>query len=137
MNIDQYEGKWKEVKGKAKAKWAKLLDDDILMVEGKTDQLAGLIQKTYGYEKDKANKEAGSFMWDMQKDAWSNQLKGNWHKTQGKLKVQWAKLTDDEVMAAEGNVQSLLGSIQKEYGLEEGDAVTQMRKFFKEIKTEL
>ena len=44
MNWDQVAGNWKQVKGKLKEKWGKLTDDDLEVVEGKRDQLAGLLQ---------------------------------------------------------------------------------------------
>ena len=62
MNKDVLEGQWKELKGKVKAKWAKLTDDDLDYISGKSDQLKGTLQKRYGYEKDKAEKEVDSFL---------------------------------------------------------------------------
>lgn len=138
MDIDRYEGKWNDVKGKAKAKWAKLLDEDLATVEGKTDKLAGLIQKTYGYEKEKAHREAVRFIWDAQTDAWSNELKGHWKMAMGKMKERWGKLTDNEIKQAEGNSEMLLGAIQKEYGLTEKEAIKEFRTFLHdELKVKL
>ena len=57
MNKDQFAGNWKELKGKVKEKWGKLTDDDLARVEGKRDQLLGLLQQKYGYYKDQAEKE--------------------------------------------------------------------------------
>ena len=62
MNWDQIKGNWKQVQGKAKAKWGKLTDDDLAVVEGNRDQLAGKIQERYGYEKERAEKEADEFV---------------------------------------------------------------------------
>jgi len=61
MNKDTFEGKWNELKGKAKEKWGKLTDDDLLTVEGKKDQLVGKLQEKYGYAKDKAETEIASW----------------------------------------------------------------------------
>jgi len=58
MNWDQIEGKWTELKGKIRAKFNKLTDDDLDMIAGKKDQLVGRIQQRYGYAKDRAEKEA-------------------------------------------------------------------------------
>ena len=41
MNWDLIEGKWKELKGQARSKWAKLTDDDVEAVAGKKDELIG------------------------------------------------------------------------------------------------
>jgi len=57
MNWDRIEGNWKQVSGKAKAQWGKLTDDDLDVVAGKRDQLAGIIQERYGIAKDEAEKQ--------------------------------------------------------------------------------
>ena len=57
MNEDILKGKWKEIKGEVKQKWGKLTDDDLAQVEGKEEQLVGLLQKRYGYAKEKADEE--------------------------------------------------------------------------------
>jgi uncharacterized protein YjbJ (UPF0337 family) len=45
MNWDQIEGSWKQAMAKVKQKWAKLTDDDVLLIRGKRDQLVGKIQE--------------------------------------------------------------------------------------------
>jgi len=57
MNWDRIEGNWKQFSGKAKESWGKLTDDDIAVVNGKRDQLVGLIQNRYGIAKDDADKQ--------------------------------------------------------------------------------
>jgi uncharacterized protein YjbJ (UPF0337 family) len=57
MNWDQVAGQWKQMKGKAKAKWGKLTDDDLSMIEGHRDQLIGRIQERYGIAKDEAERQ--------------------------------------------------------------------------------
>lgn len=57
MNQDIFEGKWKEVRGQAKELWGKLTDDDLEQVDGKADQLVGILQQKYGYTKEQAEKE--------------------------------------------------------------------------------
>ncbi|MFZ3389120.1 MULTISPECIES: CsbD family protein [Buttiauxella] len=57
MNEDRISGNWKQFKGKVKEKWGQLTDDDLDVVEGKREQLAGRIQERYGYNKDQAEKE--------------------------------------------------------------------------------
>lgn len=61
MNWDTVKGQWKEIKGKVKEKWGKLTDDDLTTIGGKKDQLVGTLQKRYGYEKDRAEKEIDEF----------------------------------------------------------------------------
>jgi len=57
MNWDRIEGNWKQVSGKAKEQWGKLTDDDIDVVAGRRDQLAGKIQERYGIAKEDAEKQ--------------------------------------------------------------------------------
>lgn len=66
MDWDRIEGNWKQFTGKVKEKWGDLTDDEIAQVNGKRDQLEGLVQKKYGYAKDKARAEV---------DTWSSGLK--------------------------------------------------------------
>lgn len=62
MNKDTIQGKWKELEGKAKQKWAKLGDTDFsLFAEGKVEEFSGKIQNAYGKSKDEANKEIREF----------------------------------------------------------------------------
>ena len=57
MNQDVWEGRWKQVKGKVKAAWGELTDDEIDKTEGNSDQLAGLLQERYGLSKEEAKKQ--------------------------------------------------------------------------------
>ena len=57
MNWDTVAGNWKQMKGRAKQKWAKLTDDDLTYIDGKREQLLGRIQERYGIQKDIAEKE--------------------------------------------------------------------------------
>ena len=54
MNWDQIQGSWKEFKGKAKQKWGDLTDDDLDRIEGRREELSGLIQKRYGKTREEA-----------------------------------------------------------------------------------
>jgi uncharacterized protein YjbJ (UPF0337 family) len=62
MNWDQIAGNWKQFQGKVKEKWGDLTDDDLTMIAGKRDQLAGKLQERYGYEKGRAEKELDDFV---------------------------------------------------------------------------
>lgn len=44
------------------------------------------------------------------------QMKGNWNIAKGKLKKQWANLTDDDLRYEEGQDDELIGRIQKRTG---------------------
>ena len=71
MNKDIFEGHWKDLKGKAKEKWGKLTDDDLTRIEGKKDQLLGLLQQRYGYNKERAEKEL---------DVWQKEIESHTHE---------------------------------------------------------
>lgn len=57
MNKDVLEGKWKQIRGEAKAWWGKLTDDDLDRAAGKLDVLSGLLQEKYGYTRERAADE--------------------------------------------------------------------------------
>jgi uncharacterized protein YjbJ (UPF0337 family) len=57
MNKDVFEGKWKQIRGEAKAWWGKLTDDDLDRAAGKFDVLSGIIQEKYGYTREAAADE--------------------------------------------------------------------------------
>ena len=62
MNWDQIEGNWKRAMAEVKQKWAKLTDDDILLIRGKRDQLIGKIQERYGIAKEAAEEQVDQFI---------------------------------------------------------------------------
>lgn len=62
MNKDILKGQWLQIKGKIKQHWAKLTDDELSQIEGKEDELIGILQKKYGYSKDQAKREFNNFM---------------------------------------------------------------------------
>ncbi|MGK6352612.1 CsbD family protein [Parapedobacter sp. DT-150] len=43
-------------------------------------------------------------------------LKGNWNELKGKVKQQYADLTDDDLLYEEGQEEELIGRIQKKTG---------------------
>ena len=44
MNTDRLKGQWKQVRGKIREQWGRLTDDDLDVIDGKRQQLLGLIQ---------------------------------------------------------------------------------------------
>lgn len=49
-------GNWNEAKGKLKTAYAQLTDDDLMMEEGKEDELYGRIQKKLGKTREEVKK---------------------------------------------------------------------------------
>jgi uncharacterized protein YjbJ (UPF0337 family) len=62
MNWDQIEGNWTKAKGKLRQQWGKLTDDDVDVINGKREELAGRLQARYGYQKDQAEKAIDEWM---------------------------------------------------------------------------
>jgi uncharacterized protein YjbJ (UPF0337 family) len=55
-NITELKGNWNETKGKLKQKFAMLTDNDLLLVEGKNDELLGRLQTKLGKTKEQIHK---------------------------------------------------------------------------------
>jgi uncharacterized protein YjbJ (UPF0337 family) len=49
-------------------------------------------------------------------EPWKLKLNGNWNELKGKIKQQYANLTDDDLMYEEGKDDALLGRIQQKIG---------------------
>jgi len=52
MNTTELSGNWIKTKGKLKQKFALLTDDDLLLVEGKHDEMLGRLQVKLGKTKE-------------------------------------------------------------------------------------
>ncbi|MBM3597461.1 MAG: CsbD family protein [Alphaproteobacteria bacterium] len=61
MNWDQIAGNWKQAKGKVKEQWGELTDDDLTRINGKRDQLVGVVQERYGIAKEQAERQVKSW----------------------------------------------------------------------------
>ena len=57
MNWDRIEGSWQQFKGNVKQQWGRLTDDQLDMIAGKREHLAGKIQVMYGIGKDEAENQ--------------------------------------------------------------------------------
>jgi uncharacterized protein YjbJ (UPF0337 family) len=57
MNEDIVQGKWRELRGKVRERWGKVTGDDVERLKGTSDELIGLLQQRYGYEREQARKE--------------------------------------------------------------------------------
>ena len=54
-NSDEIKGKWNEMKGKLKQKYAELTDDDLTYEEGQEDEMWGKLQQKLGKTKKEIN----------------------------------------------------------------------------------
>ena len=55
-NLTGLKGNWNEIQGKLKQQFAMLTDSDLLLVEGKTDELIGRLQTKLGKTKEQVKK---------------------------------------------------------------------------------
>lgn len=61
MNWEQIQGKWQEYKGRVKQRWGKLTDNDLTVIQGKREALAGKLLVSYGKTKEQVEKEIVEF----------------------------------------------------------------------------
>jgi uncharacterized protein YjbJ (UPF0337 family) len=62
MNWDQVQGNWTQIKGKAKQMWGDFTDDDLDVIAGKREELAGRLQAKYGLSKEKAEEQVDDWV---------------------------------------------------------------------------
>ena len=55
-NLTELKGNWNETKGKLKQKFAILTDSDLLLIEGKQDEMLGRLQAKLGRTKEEIHK---------------------------------------------------------------------------------
>jgi uncharacterized protein YjbJ (UPF0337 family) len=69
MNWDRIQGNWKQVVGKAKSQWGKLTDNDLDVIAGRREQLAGKIQERYCIAKENVERQIAA--WELKAtDGW-------------------------------------------------------------------
>jgi uncharacterized protein YjbJ (UPF0337 family) len=62
MNWDRVEGNWKQFAGKLREKWGDLSDNDLEKINGRRDQLEGVLQERYGIGRDVARKHVDEWL---------------------------------------------------------------------------
>jgi uncharacterized protein YjbJ (UPF0337 family) len=67
MNEDILQGNWKQLHGQLKEWWGNLTDDDITKIDGKRENLVGVLQTRYGYAKEKAKTEVDARLAEWEK----------------------------------------------------------------------
>jgi uncharacterized protein YjbJ (UPF0337 family) len=58
-------------------------------------------------------------------------LQGNWNEVKGKLRSKWGQLTNDELQNFSGNVDQLVGTIQRKTG----EARNSIEHYLEELST--
>ena len=59
----------------------------------------------------------------------SDVIKGKWKQLTGKIKERWGDLTDDDLQAADGHAEYLVGMLQERYGWSMERAEQDVRDF--------
>ena len=59
-------------------------------------------------------------------------LRGNWNEIKGMLRSKWGSITDDDLSAFDGNVEQLMGTIQRKTG----EARERVEQFFEQLTSE-
>jgi len=61
------------------------------------------------------------------------QFKGKWNQLKGRVKQEWADLTDDDLLYEEGKEDELLGKIQERTGKTKDELRTWFDKQIKDL----
>ena len=59
----------------------------------------------------------------------SDVLKGKWQQLKGEARIQWGRLTDDDLDQIQGNLEKLAGKLQERYGYAREDAQREVDDF--------
>ncbi|RPT59978.1 hypothetical protein IPC965_00245 [Pseudomonas aeruginosa] len=59
----------------------------------------------------------------------SDVIKGKWKQLTGKIKERWGDLTDDDLQAADGHAEYLVGKLQERYGWSKERTEQEVRDF--------
>ena len=62
MNNDILQGKWEQLKGKARIKWGKLTNDDIDQIRGERQKLVGKLRERYGLAQERAESDVDDWL---------------------------------------------------------------------------
>jgi uncharacterized protein YjbJ (UPF0337 family) len=62
MNEDVLNGQWKQAKGHVREWWGKVTDNDVHRINGKAEQLVGVLQERYGWTRECAEQEIDTWL---------------------------------------------------------------------------
>ncbi|MCU7994855.1 CsbD family protein [Shewanella glacialipiscicola] len=55
-------------------------------------------------------------------------VQGKWKQVSGTLKANWGKLTDDDLLEINGNLEKFQGKMQEKYGMAKDEAKKEFEK---------
>ena len=59
----------------------------------------------------------------------TDRIKGKWKQLTGRMKSEWGRLTDDDLVYVEGHRDYLVGKVQERYGIARDKAEEQVKRF--------
>jgi uncharacterized protein YjbJ (UPF0337 family) len=59
-------------------------------------------------------------------------LKGKWQQLKGEARIQWGRLTDDDLDQIQGNAEKLAGKLQERYGYAKEQAQREIDEFLRQ-----
>lgn len=62
MNRDRVQGNWKQFRGTLRYQWARLTDDSLNELAGRSDVLAGKLQSAYGVGVEEAERQSNGWL---------------------------------------------------------------------------
>jgi uncharacterized protein YjbJ (UPF0337 family) len=62
----------------------------------------------------------------------SDVLKGKWQQLKGEARIQWGRLTDDDLDQIQGNAEKLAGKLQERYGYAQEQAKNEVDEFLRQ-----
>ena len=65
-----------------------------------------------------------------------DEIKGNWKKFAGDIKVRWGRLTDDDLDIIQGQREKLSGELQRKYGIARDEAEEEIEDFLRKERQE-
>ncbi len=60
-------------------------------------------------------------------------LEGKWKQLKGQAKVQWGKLTEDDLEVIGGQKDKLVGKLQEVYGKSKDEAEAEVKRFWSKL----
>jgi uncharacterized protein YjbJ (UPF0337 family) len=130
MNQLQFQGHWKQLKGKLKQEFGKLTEDDLMRIGGKRDELVGQLQVLYGTNKEKIEEQLRK----IENGYYTDRLRDHWDQLQAKLKQKWTSLTEDDIRRIKGKGDQLISQLQQRYHLNREKAEEEFHAFIDSLE---
>jgi len=65
------------------------------------------------------------------------QIEANWQQLSGQVKENWGKLTNDDIVAAQGEREQLIGRIQERYAMAREEARREVDEWANNLKEKI